>query len=73
MRTRPRAIASSAASNGSVSPATSGSTRIVSSPSRNAYAVIVGGRPFRATVHCQSLGATWSSGDMGTIITPTGR
>jgi predicted dehydrogenase len=41
MRTRPCTISSSAAGSGSVSPATSGSTRIVSSPSRSAYAVAV--------------------------------
>jgi hypothetical protein len=33
-------------------------------PSRSAYAVIVGGRPFRMTVHRQSPGAISSSRDM---------
>src|SRR2546423_1288620 len=69
MRTLPRTIPSSAASSGSVSPETSGSTRIVSFPSRSAYAVIVGGRPFRVTVNRQSPEASSWSGDM----TPSSR
>jgi hypothetical protein len=67
MGTRPRTIASSADMSGSLSTRTSESTRIVSSPSRSTYAVIVGGMPFRVTVKRRSPGRPFLPASIASI------